>query len=216
MTPREHRIHVRRSARFYTLGEPGPALKECWLVCHGYGQLASRFAQSFEPIASPQRCLIFPEGLSRFYLDDEMRHKVGASWMTKEDRDAEMADYVAYLDAVYEQVMRGDAGVRVTALGFSQGAPTVSRWIAFGRHTVARLILWGGDIPPDLDLAAAAGRFAKLEVVMVRGRQDEYITEKVLRAALKRLVDHRIRHRLVEFEGGHEIDTKTLQEISGS
>src|SRR5688572_17903685 len=114
MTPREHRIHVRRSARFYTLGDPGPELKECWLVCHGYGQLAGRFAQSFAHITSPQRCLIFPEGLSRFYLDDEMRHKVGASWMTKEDREAEMADYVAYLDAVYEQVMRGDAGVQVT------------------------------------------------------------------------------------------------------
>lgn len=213
MTPREHRIHVRRSARFYTLGAPGPELRECWLACHGYGQLAARFATVLEPIASAQRCVILPEGLSRFYLDEEMRHKVGASWMTKEDREAEMSDYVAYLDAVYEQVMQGDAGVRVTALGFSQGAPTVSRWVALGRHTVQRLILWGGDIPPDLDLAAAAGRFEKLEVVMVRGKQDEYITEKVLRGALQRLGEHKIEHRLVEFDGGHEIDERVLREL---
>ena len=40
--PSEHRIQVRRSARYYTMGDAGSA-QELWLVCHGYGQLAARF-----------------------------------------------------------------------------------------------------------------------------------------------------------------------------
>jgi len=211
----EHAFNVSRTARYYTLGDVGPELRECWVACHGYGQLAARFARQFEALASAERCVVAPEGLSRFYIDDEQRAKVGASWMTKEHRQAEIADYVAYLDAVYEHVVGGNRqGVRLTALGFSQGASTVSRWTAFGRHPVNRLILWGGELPPDLDLAAVAERFAKLEVVVVRGKQDEYITAKVVSGILKRIEERGIAHRLVEFDGGHEIDETVLRSLS--
>ena len=45
----EHHLSVARTARYYTLGEPGAT--EVWFVCHGYGQLAGRFLRRFEPIA---------------------------------------------------------------------------------------------------------------------------------------------------------------------
>src|SRR5206468_3354730 len=74
----------------------------------------------------------------------------GASWMTREDRLHEIDDYVRYLDAVHAQVASGKA--RVTALGFSQGTATACRWAAFGSARIDRLIVWGGEVPPDLDL----------------------------------------------------------------
>src|ERR1051325_10016453 len=52
-----------------------------------------------------RRRLVAPEGLSRFYLSERAtERRVGASWMTREDRLAEIADYLGYLDAVYDDV----------------------------------------------------------------------------------------------------------------
>lgn len=215
MTLREHELVVRRTARYYTLGEPGPGTREIWMVCHGYGQLAARFARHFSGLAGGERLIVIPEALSRFYVDAAAREVVGASWMTREHRQAEIGDYIAYLDAVYAAVAgpaRNDA--RITAFGFSQGASTAGRWAALGHHPVARLVLWGGELPPDLDLATAAARFAALEVVMVHGTNDQVVTTKVVKGIVHRLKEHGVRHRLVEFEGGHELDDETLGMIA--
>lgn len=214
MMLREHELRVGRTARYYTLGDAGPATRELWVACHGYGQLAARFARPLAAIADDTRVIAVPEGLSRFYVDEEQRAKVGASWMTKEHRLAEIADYVAYLDAVAEAVA-GERDVAVTALGFSQGASTVSRWAVMGRHRVARLMLWGGELPPDLDLPAARKRLAGVPVVIVRGRQDALITAKVVAGIVARLEAAGIEHRVVEFDGGHEMNEAVLRDLVG-
>src|SRR5438094_10559164 len=74
--------------------------------------------------------------------------------MTREDRLVEIADYVQYLDAVYQEVfgLLDRSQVTVHALGFSQGVATASRWTAMGKARVDRLMLWGGEFPPDLAL----------------------------------------------------------------
>lgn len=217
MTLREHELGVRRTARFYTLGDPAPDTREVWMVCHGYGQLAARFARHFSGLVGAGRLVVVPEALSRFYVDAAARELVGASWMTREHRLVEIGDYVAYLDAVYAAVagpLRAD--MRITALGFSQGAATVSRWAAVGGHRVARLVLWGGELPPDVDLAAAAQRFAELEAVIVRGTRDELVTAKVVTGIVNRLQRHQVRHRVVEFDGGHEMDEQVLAKLAAA
>ena len=78
-------------------------MRELWYVLHGYGQLAAPFLDDFRAIDDGTRLIVAPEALSRFYEGDVQARlhkdaKVGASWMTREDRDAEIADYVAYLD----------------------------------------------------------------------------------------------------------------------
>jgi predicted esterase len=123
--------------------------------------------------------------------------------MTREDRLHEIADYVRYLDAVYAQV---SPGKNVTALGFSQGTATVCRWAAHGSARIERLILWGGEVPPDLDLELL--RVPKL--TLVYGTRDELFTPKVVAANEARLRDHGIPYELRSFDGGHEIDPATL------
>jgi predicted esterase len=127
-----------------------------WFVCHGYGQLAAYFVRHFRVLtdADPTTVIIAPEGLSRFYLNGT-GGRVGATWMTKEDRLAEIDDYVAYLNQLADQVLAAaPADVRITVLGFSQGAATVSRWLARARFRPARLVLWAGSFPPDMEFAA--------------------------------------------------------------
>ncbi len=187
-------------------------------MCHGYGQLAARFLKRFEPIAEGRRLVVAPEALSRFYVGDgEHREQpVGATWMTREDRLHEIADYVKYLDAVHAEVVGGAAAdVRVRALGFSQGAATASRWAALGTVRLDDLVLWGGELPPDLDLAGAAERLRRLRITIVAGKNDQYITPKVLAGIERRLTEGAIPFRTQTFPGGHEIDDAVLGQLAG-
>ena len=138
----EQHLVVRKTARTYRLGEPGPATREVWIACHGYGQLAARFIRSFQSIAGESRVVVAPEALHRFYLDPPDRpaeqRRVGATWMTRDDRDRDIADYVAYLDDVCAEVRGAAPSASITALGFSQGAATVSRWAVASDLPLAR------------------------------------------------------------------------------
>lgn len=209
----EHILTTLRTARYFTIGSLEQAT-EVWIVCHGYGQLASRFLERFRPIAEDTRCLVAPEGLSRFYLSENpAERRVGASWMTKEDRSHEIDDYVRYLDALHNQVAGGKT--KVTALGFSQGTATVSRWAALGGANIDRLIVWGGEVPPDLDLSdrRAAERLHRVKLTLVYGDRDEFFTPKVVAATEARLRQHGIPYELVSYEGGHDIHTATLRQL---
>src|SRR5213082_4296446 len=191
----EHHIGVSRSARYFTLGERPQGVAEVWFACHGYGQLAARFLEKLRVLDDGRRCVVAPEGLSRFYLSERpAERRVGASWMTREDRLAEIADYVQYVDAVYQEVFHqlDRSQVTVHALGYSQGAATVARWTALGGAKIDRLTLWGGEFPPDLDLTPepVRDRLRAARLSLVYGRADEFITSRVIATTVKRLRAH--------------------------
>lgn len=217
MTVEEHHFTTSRTSRHYTLGPAAAAAREVWFLLHGYGQLAGRFLGAFQSLDDGTRCLVAPEALSRFYLGETGgRHdKVGASWMTREDRLTDIADYVRYLDALHGEILRGrgDAG-GVRVLGFSQGTATAARWLALGAARADRLILYGGEMPPDLDLAAARVRWERTEVMLVAGSHDSYITPKILARDEDRLRAHGIEYRVERFDGGHEVLPGVLRRIA--
>lgn len=217
----EHHISVTRSARYWTRGDPKLA-DEVWFVLHGYMQLARRFLRRFEPIDDGRRLIVAPEGLSRFYIGQEAgRHGstsiVGATWMTREDRKFEIRDYVAYLDALADQLR--DAAPKkvrsVTVLGFSQGVATATRWVTHGHLRPDRVILWGDSTPPDLDLERAAIALSGVELVLVRGDADAALDPRLLAEERARLMHAGIESRTVTYAGGHDIDTPTLKALAG-
>ena len=216
----EHHISVTRTARYFTLGGRGPGVVEVWFVCHGYGQLAGRFIRHFAALDDGSRLIVAPEALARFYLGEvngpSADRKIGASWMTREDRLTEIDDYVRYLDALLQEVLRPfePRAPRVTALGFSQGAATVSRRASLGKSRVDRLVLWGGELPPDPDLATVADRLRAVRLTLVYGRQDQYFTPKIIAATEGRLRDQAVPYDVVMFEGGHELDDEVLVKIA--
>lgn len=212
----EHRLGVRRTARIWSSGNLASA-GELWIVVHGYGQLAASFLAEFDGVAGEQRAVVAPEALNRFYnvvagIQQHRNAPVGATWMTREDRDAEIADYVAYLDDVAATF---GAGRPLTVLGFSQGVATVTRWVALGRTTISRLILWAGALPDDLDLGAAASRFPE-PVDVVNGTHDRLAPWVNVERHVTRLHDAGIAHRLHSFDGGHRIDRGVLAMLAGT
>jgi predicted esterase len=183
-------------------------------VLHGYGQLAADFVQPFSAIVDPDRCVVAPEGLSRFYVDGlESHKKVGASWMTREDRDHEIADYLAYLDEVVRSLRSSSTSPSLRVLGFSQGAATASRWALLGEPTVDRLVLWGGAPAHDLDLASHADALRAMDLTLVVGTNDPYVTDERQAEVREWLDRHNIPVSVHTFEGGHRIDTNALQQF---
>jgi predicted esterase len=207
----EHRLQVARTARYWTLGQQ-PS-DDVWIALHGYRQLARRFLRRFVPLDDGSRLIVAPEALSRFYVGTERgRHGpesvVGATWMTREAREDEIRDYVAYLDRLAGTVLRG--GERLTVLGFSQGVATACRWVTLGAVRPARLVLWGDFLPPDLELERAAEALADTEVVLVRGGTDASLTSDLASREAERLESSGIVYRRIFYEGGHDIDAGTL------
>ena len=209
----QHTLRVDRTARVTTLGTPAAAAT-WWVVLHGYGQLANDFVSPFEGLATPDRAVIAPEALSRFYVDGlETHEEVGASWMTRAAREEEIADYVAYLDRVVEHFRPDGPSPSIRVLGFSQGAATASRWAVLGDTTVDRLVLWGGAPPPDLDLSAHAEALRGMDLALVVGTDDPYVTPERRAAARQRLERHNIPSTLHTFEGGHRLEQAPLYAV---
>jgi len=219
--PSEHHLRVTRTARYVTLGHPHAALHEVWIVCHGHGQLAGRFIRHFAPIATPSRLIVAPEALSRFYLDPVSSgpaadRRVGATWMTREDRLSEVNDYVGYLDALHTHVFRqvNRSAVRLHVLGFSQGAATVCRWVCDGHASPDDVTLWAGLVPPDVDLIADGGALRAARLSLVVGAHDEFARPEAIAHQEERLRAADIAFRTTIFDGGHTLDAEALRRLA--
>ena len=214
----EHHLTVQRTARYHQLCTPSAATRRVWFVCHGYGQLAGFFVRHFAALAAadPTLVVVAPEGLSRFYLQGN-DGRVGASWMTRDSRLHEIDDYVGFLNQLADRVLsQCTADVRVTVLGFSQGTATAGRWLARAAFRPARLVLWAGAFPPDVDPDAAGRLLGGLTVTLVAGDRDEYMTPDLVKeqqAHLKRLG---AAQALLTFGGGHELNQEVIAQLSQS
>lgn len=215
---REHHLEVRRTARYWTLG-PSSGAGSFWMVLHGYKQLARRFLRRFECLDDGTRRIVAPEALSRFYLDQAPgRHGpesvVGATWMTREDRDTEIRDYVAYLADLTAHEHAGSPGAPKTLLGFSQGVATAARLAVLGPVRFGRVILWGDTLPPDLDMERAARKLDGVELILARGSEDRAVGERRAAEERERLEAAGIAYRVVDYDGGHDIDEETLRAMA--
>jgi predicted esterase len=207
----QYYISIPYKARYFTHGNFSEKTKNIWFVCHGYGQLAEYFIRKFHVLNPQENFVIAPEGLHRFYLNGH-NGRVGASWMTKEDRLMDIENYVHYLDAIYKETIKFTTA-KIILLGFSQGAATASRWAAFGNSKFDKLILWAGVFPPDLPFEDCLVKINNLNPLLVVGTKDEFISAEELNEKTKWLDKEKINYKLIQFEGRHDIDNNVLIEI---
>ena len=209
----EVHLDFRFKARYCQLGAIDGQTQNVWFVCHGYGQLASFFIRNFEILRNNGHCIVAPEGLSRFYLNG-FAGRVGATWMTREDRLTDIDNYINYLNAVYRNVIGERKDLHITLLGFSQGVATVCRWANQESLNFHRLVLWAGVIPPDLDFDLARQKFGQVDTFIVYGNDDPFIKEVQLDEQNRHIEKLSIDPRIITFEGQHVLDNETLLRIS--
>lgn len=199
-------IQVAKTARYFTLGSSSN-VREVWFLCHGYAQLAPEFLQLFASLEKPGRLLVAPEGLHRFYRKGG-RGEVAASWMTSEDRQRDIEDYTAMLNAVAAEVLKPlDTEVRIIVLGFSQGAATVCRWLMHAHFRAAELVLWCGFFPPDMQPVQIP---LHTKLTLLTASNDRFITPAENEAKLTELRSAGVQFTHIPFAGEHEIAQEPL------
>ncbi len=198
-------------ARYYKLGERTSSTKQIWWVFHGYGQLAQFFIKKFQCLIEQEIYVIAPEGLSRFYLDGNSG-RVGATWMTRENRLIDIENYIQYLETILK--IEPNSDIQITLFGFSQGAATASRWALSGKIKFDRIILWSGLFPPDMDFEKGSHLLKGKKVIEVLGKNDSFITPARLEEMKSLNKQLKINPTFIEFEGKHEINEAILKEIA--
>ena len=231
-------LPVSRTARYFLLGQQ-PA-GELVLGLHGHAQLAARFLRLLAPLwalfqgpraagaalvvatialaaarASGQTLVVAPEALSRFYLETRLNGQhgpaIGATWLTREHREADLQDHFAYLDRLLAHLLAGQpARPRVSLLGFSQGAVLASRWLAAGGRRVDRVILWGVPLAHDLPLDGFVAGLAGAPVQLIAGDDDAYAPAGTIEADAARLADAGAAVTARRFGGGHTLPPAVL------
>jgi predicted esterase len=213
-------LTVPRTARYFALGPEAGRVEELWIALHGHSQLAERFARALEPLDDGDTRIIAPEALSRFYLEttSDGRHgkAVGATWLTREDRQTDLEDHLRYLDLLAERLL-SELGERprIVVLGYSQGAVMAARWVSISALVPDRLILWGTPLPEDVTPNALAVRLAGRTVVLVAGDQDPLVAPGVNEAAAAALRALGVNADSQRFAGGHQLRAEALRLAAG-
>jgi predicted esterase len=200
-----HHIEVTKTARYHTLGTLDDNTEEIWFVIHGFAQLAASYLEGFSALDNGKRFIIAPEALNKFYLKVG-KPEVGATWMTREDREHEIKDYIAYLNHLYDLLIARDNISKIAVLGFSQGVATVSRWLYLNPRKVDTLIFYAGEPGNELQNPASIAAFHKTKNYFIWGSEDQFINE----LNIQRFRDMLPNFQFVSFPGKHEINAGVL------
>ena len=208
-------ISIPKTHKYSQLGEFSKKTNTVWIVLHGYGMLSEYFIKKFKCILNDSTVVIAPEGSNRFYLENNY-YRVGASWMTKLDKEKDIEDNISFIQTLYSNIIDeiGHTNFKLNTLGFSQGGATLVRWIMSNSITIDSLILWGSDIPKDCLTKEKKSRWSSIDVKLVIGNQDEYINEENKQKVIDLISSYGLKYELVEYEGSHKIIEKELEKIA--
>lgn len=178
---------------------------------HGYAEDAEIQLERLQAIPQSANWLaVSIQGLHRFY--NRRTDRVVASWMTRQDREAAIADNIAYVKSCVEDVaVEWRARPVVVFAGFSQGVAMAWRAAVNSTIPVAGVIAVGSDIPPELTSAEMKRVPAAL---IVRGATDDWYTKEKFDADERRLRDAGIDFRAIELNVGHEWSSEVTAAIS--
>ncbi|WNJ18553.1 phospholipase [Pontibacter sp. G13] len=214
--PEISHIKTTRRARVAKLGVWGRHTKHIWIVLHGYRQLVPHFIRKFRDLASEEIGIIAPEGLSRFYLDGYYG-RVGASWMTKEDRLIEIEDQIDYLDQVILHVreLAMNPDLKIHMLGFSQGIATLWRWLLNTELKVHSAVFWTGRIP-DEGRDEMRELLAGMDMAYVYATDDQFVPTSFGEQQGEGLLQDFPHLKVFRFDGKHDIHAETLLQVSAT
>lgn len=211
----EKHIDFSFSAPYYSLNNLTDSTTDIWIVCHGYGQLAKHFIRRFDVLDHEQNFVIALQGLSRFY--DSEHKKVGASWMTKEDRETDMVNQRRYFDGVLTNALNGRSleDFHINLLGFSQGVSMISRMAAYKKVNFNQLILWAGGFPPELTNHDFTYLNLESKLQVVLGDRDQYYKLDRYQKEVDRMQEViGLEPNLTVFDGCHELKREVIAQLA--
>ena len=189
-----------------------PSTRKILIAPHGYGQHPAYMMESLKPLLDSieNLCIVAPEGLSRFYIKGT-DGRVGASWMTRDDRVQDIKDNIYYLNSWWDSI-EVKSETEIILLGFSQGVATAGRWLADGFGS-DKVIFHSGSIPAEWQDDAPSFNTRINKWTILRGDSDNIYPwkkpTKQLQLYLKHLV---LILKANPFDGSHKM---TAQHLNG-
>ena len=147
--------------------------------------------------------------MHRFYLNGTSG-RVGASWMTKEEREDDISDNIDWLNALNKQIRSLGNFEKCIILGFSQGGATAARWFNSPDMDADHLIMWSSIFPPDIEIEKLIHPNEKRNFFVI-GTNDEYFNEDSYNEAV--LFYSHLNFEVKTFTGEHNIHSETLHSI---
>ena len=206
----EHSIEISKKARWFHIGEVPQEGKEVIIVLHGYGQHPAYMLSGLRRLEHKGRAICAPEGLSRFYVKG-FDGKVGASWMTRDDRTSEINDHLAYLNKWWNS-LNIDEAVSVTLIGFSQGVATAARWLGDGMK-VDKVIFSSGTLPTEWTQNKPLLDKRINEIHIIRPQDDEFYPLDIHKKEVKLLRDLGFNVFSHKPNGTHQLSAAVINEI---
>ena len=201
-------ITSEKTFRYFTHGNPLKA-KHIVYVLHGYGQLAEFFIRKFQHL-SDAYFIVAPEGMHRFYLSGSSG-RVGASWMTKEERETDIQDNLHWLNALDSELCTKYNFEKKHLVGFSQGGPTAIRWQFQGNLKADQLIVWASVFPPDLKLDKEINVSKIASNYFVIGEKDEFYSLEQQNEVRSTYASNGFIS--VSYDGKHDIEPTLIQKL---
>ncbi len=200
----EARVHGRYLVRPAKAKGPAPLL----VGFHGYGETAEDHLDALLELPGLGHWHIAAiQGLHPFYRSRS--GDLGASWMTRQDRELAIADNIRYVGDALAQI-KGQLEVTETLafFGFSQGTAMAYRAAAGSGHPSRGLVALGGDAPAEIFKGGLDG-FPR--VLIGRGKEDEWYEESKMQRDLDLLTGAGVDARTCVYEGGHEFTAEFCQ-----
>lgn len=179
-TPVHGRILVRHGPESHLL-----------VAFHGYAQNAEIEMAELELLDVAGWTRVAVQALHPFYL--RQSDQIGATWMTRQDREEAIVDNVEYIRRVLAQFPTPQ---RLVFTGFSQGVAMA--WRAATAFAADGLMVLGGDAPPDIPADIPLP-----PLLLGRGDDDDWYTAEKLEKDMK-FIGGRTSVELCRFPGRHE------------
>lgn len=212
MNPAEKQVSYQIRNSYSTLNNYTSKTKNVWVVFHGIGYLSRYFLKYFKHLDPEENYIIAPQAQSKYYLNDKYRH-VGASWLTKENTEAETENVLNYLVEVYKAEELQNAP-NLILFGYSQGVSVAARWVARNKTECTHLILHSGGLPKELQ-PEDFEFLTNTKVTLIYGDSDEYLNKEKLKKETGRaraLFGDKL--EIISFEGGHEVNVDVIADLA--
>ena len=211
----KHHISFEFSSSYITYNKLTDKTENIWIVFHGYGQLSKYFIRRFDVLEGDKNYIIAPQGLSKFYVDEDFKN-VGASWLTKEDKESDLLNQQKYLIKLMDELKSkiDFSKIKINLFGFSQGVSAFTRLLINYNMKIDNIIIWAGWVPDEF-FNINKNVLKDTNLFFVVGNKDKYYNNPIMKGYIekfKKTLNKEIDYFV--FDGGHIVDRKVLKKIN--
>ena len=203
-----HTMMVEQTARWFHIGSTPSESSKILIALHGYGQHPAYMLDGLKPLIKNDLCILAPEGLSRFYIKGT-DGRVGASWMTRDERFTDINDNIKYLNTWWAG-LKVAKGAEVIVLGFSQGVATAARWLASG-FPASKVILHSGTVPPEWNESHPEFHPRINKWISIRGKDDPIYSQNSHEASATLFGLLGLKFETIIVEGNHKLNHSDIE-----